>query len=93
MAACITAGIGNIASARQIKLTSVNTTVEGDIDLLGLLGLNDDVRNGYNAIRAKVQIEGDASAEKLAKIVEQSVARSAVFDMLKNGTDVEVSVA
>lgn len=93
LAACITAGIGNIASARQIKLTSVNTTVEGDIDLLGLLGLNDDVRNGYNNIRAKVQIEGDASAEKLAKVVEQSVARSAVFDMLKNGTNVEVTVA
>ncbi|MEO9826345.1 MAG: OsmC family protein [Paracoccaceae bacterium] len=93
LAACITAGIGNIASARQIKLTSVNTTVEGDIDLLGLLGLNENVRNGYNGIRAKVQIEGDAPAEKLAMIVEQSVARSAVFDMLKNGTDVQVNVA
>ena len=93
LAACITAGIGNIASARQIKLTSVHTTVEGDIDLLGLLGLNDEVRNGFNGIRAKVQIEGDAPAEKLAQVVEQSVARSAVFDMLKNGTDVEVSLA
>ena len=93
LAACITAGIGNIASARQIKLTSVQTTVEGDIDLLGLLGLNDEVRNGYNAIRAKVKIEGDAPAEKLAKVVEQSIARSAVFDMLKNGTDVSVEVA
>ncbi len=93
LAACITAGICNIASARQIKLTSVDTTIEGDIDLLGLLGLNDGVRNGFNTIRAKVQIEGDAPAEKLARIVEQSVARSAVFDMLKNGTDVEVSIA
>ncbi len=93
LAACITAGIGNIASARQVKLTSVKTTVEGDINLLGLLGLNAEVRNGYNAIRATVKIEGDAPAEKLAKIVEQSVARSAVFDMLKNGTDVRVNVA
>ena len=67
--------------------------MEGDIDLLGLLGLSEDVRNGYNAIRAKVAIEGDADAEKLAKIVHQSVARSAVFDMLKNGTDVQVEVA
>ena len=93
LAACITAGIGNIASVRQVKLTSVKTTVQGDIDLLGLLGLSEDVRNGYNAIRAKVAIEGDADAEKLAKIVHQSVARSAVFDMLKNGTDVQVEVA
>jgi uncharacterized OsmC-like protein len=93
LAACITAGIGNIASARQIPLRSVKTTVEGDIDLQGLLGLSDEVRNGYQAIRAKVEIDGDAPAEKLAKVVEQSVARSAVFDMLKNGTSVEVSVA
>lgn len=93
LAACITAGIGNIASVRQVKLTSVKTTIEGDIDLLGLLGLSEQVRNGYNAIRAKVAIEGDADAEKLAQIVHQSVARSAVFDMLKNGTNVQVEVA
>jgi len=93
LASCITAGIGNIASARQIELTSVETSIEGDIDLLGLLGLNDQVRNGYDAIRVKVAIKGDAPAEKLAKVVEQSVARSAVFDMLKNGTDVQVDVA
>ncbi|MCG6882780.1 MAG: OsmC family protein [Silicimonas sp.] len=93
LAACITAGIGNIASARQVKLTSVKTTVEGDIDLLGMLGLNSETRNGYNEIRATVAIEGDADAEKLAKIVQQSVARSAAFDMLKNGTNVQVEVA
>ncbi|MBF9033220.1 OsmC family peroxiredoxin [Rhodobacterales bacterium HKCCE2091] len=93
LAACITAGIGNIASARQIRLTSVRTSVEGDINLLGMLGLNDQVRNGYGAIRARVEIAGDASAEKLAQVVEQSVARSAVFDMLKNGTAVSVEVA
>ncbi len=93
LAACITAGIGNIASARQIKLTSVKTSVEGDIDLQGLLGLDPEVRNGFGAIRADVWIEGDASAEKLEMIVQQSVARSAVFDMLKNGTEVDVNVA
>lgn len=92
LAACITAGVGNIASARQIKIDSVTTTVEGDIDLQGLLGLNDDVRNGFGAIRAKVEIKGDASSEKLQRVVEQSIARSAVFDMLKNGTNVDVSV-
>lgn len=92
LAACITAGIGNIASARQIKLGSVETRVEGDIDLQGLLGLSEKVRNGYNAIRVKVAIAGDADAEKLAKVVQQSVARSAVFDMLKNGTNVQVEV-
>ncbi len=93
LAACITAGIANIASARQITLNAVNVNVEGDIDLQGLLGLDNDVRNGFQKIRATVEIDGDAEAEKLAKVVQQSIARSAVFDMLKNGTDVTVEMA
>lgn len=93
LAACLTAGIGNIASARQITLYSVETTVEGDMDMQGLLGLNDAVRNGFGAIRASVKIKGDAPAEKLEKIVQQSIARSAVFDVLTNGVKVDVATA
>lgn len=92
LSACITAGIGNIASARQIKLESVETTVEGDINLLGILGLSDEVRNGYNGIRATFRIKGDATAEKLRQIVEQSVARSAVYDVLTNGVPVSIDI-
>ena len=85
--------IGNIASARQIELTSVETTVEGDIDMQGILGLNDNVRNGYNGIRASFKIAGNATAEKLHQIVEQSMARSAVLDVLTNGVKVDVDIA
>lgn len=92
LAACITAGIGNIAAARGIGLTRVESTVTGDIDLLGLLGLDRAVRNGYQAIEVRVRIEGDAEAADLAAVVERSVARSAVFDVLTNGTTVKVSV-
>ena len=93
LAACLTAGIGNIASARQIELHSVESEVEGDADLRGILGLSDDVRNGFSAIRATFRISGNADADTLRKIVEQSVARSAVLDMLRNGTNVDVRVA
>lgn len=93
LAACLTAGIGNIASVRQIDLKSVAVTVEGDVDLRGLLGLDENVRNGFQNIRARVAISGNASAEALERVVEQSIARSAVFDMLKNGTQVDVTVA
>lgn len=93
LAACLTAGIGNIASARQITLHSVESTVEGDIDLQGLLGLNDNVRNGFGKIRASFKVMGDAPAEKLEQIVQQSVARSAVFDVLTNGVSVDIDVA
>jgi len=93
IAACITAGIGNIASARGIDLERVSSTVEGDIDILGLLGMDDSVRNGYEGIRLTFEIEGDAGADELAEVVQRSVARSAVYDVLTNGVPVTVEVA
>lgn len=92
LAACLTAGIANIAAARGITLTEVESTVEGDIDLQGLLGLSPDVRNGYQRIRASFKIRGDAPPEKLRAILEQSRARSAVFDVLTNGVPVDLVV-
>jgi uncharacterized OsmC-like protein len=92
LAACITAGIGNVASARGIKLTRVQSEVRGDVDLVGLLGIDTTVRNGYQGIDIRIEIEGDADAEDLRKVVERSVARSAVYDVLTNGTKVSVGV-
>lgn len=92
LAACITAGIGNVAAARGIELTKVQSEVRGDIDLVGLLGIDTTVRNGYQGIEVRIEIEGDAAAEDLRKIVERSVARSAVYDVLTNGTKVSVEV-
>lgn len=92
LASCITAGVANIAAARRVTLASVESRVEGDIDLQGILGLSDTVRNGYQRIRVNVTIAGDAPPEKLRQIVEQSRARSAVFDVLTNGVPVDVSV-
>jgi uncharacterized OsmC-like protein len=91
IAACITSGIGNIAAARGVKLTEVESTVEGDINLLGILGLSSEVRNGYEQIRVNFRIKGDAPPDKLQEIVAQSKARSAVFDVLTNGTVVKIS--
>jgi uncharacterized OsmC-like protein len=71
----------------------VEATVEGDIDLRGILGLSKDVRNGYEGIRAHFTIAGDAPKEKLEEIVAQARARSAVFDVLTNGVPVSIGVA
>jgi uncharacterized OsmC-like protein len=92
LTSCLTAGIGNIASARGIKLTKVESTVEGNIDLRGILGLSDEVRNGYRDIRVTFKVEGDAPPEQLQEVVEQSRARSAVFDIVTNGVPVEICV-
>jgi uncharacterized OsmC-like protein len=92
LGACLTSGIANIAAARGVKLTEVESTIEGTIDLQGILGLSDQVRNGYQGIRATFTIKGDAPAEKLREIVEQSRARSAVFDVITNPVPVEIAV-
>lgn len=92
LAGCLTAGIGNIAAVRGVTLHEVEATVEGDIDLQGILGLSDEVRNGYQGIRVSFRISGDASEEKLREIVEQSRKRSAVFDVLTNGVPVTLEV-
>jgi uncharacterized OsmC-like protein len=92
LAACLTAGLANIAAARKVKLTEVRSTVTGDIDLNGILGLDADVRNGYQQITVRFAIKGDAPAEKLGELLEQSRARSAVYDVITNGVPVTVEV-
>jgi uncharacterized OsmC-like protein len=92
LAACLTAGLANIAAARRVRLTEVRSTVTGDIDLNGILGLDPQVRNGYQQITVRFTIKGDAPAEKLREIVEQSRARSAVYDVVTNQVPVTIEV-
>ena len=92
IAACLTSGLANIAAARGVRLDRVVSTVEGDIDLMGILGLSAEVRNGYRQIRVNFEVEGDASPEELVALLEQSRRRSAVYDVLVNGTDIVLDV-
>jgi uncharacterized OsmC-like protein len=92
LAACLTTTLVYVAAARNVRLTSVESTLEGDIDVRGCLGLSDEVRNGFNQIRVSFKVQGDAPAEKLREVVERAQARSAVFDMVTHGVPVEVGV-
>ena len=92
LAACLTAGLANIAAARKVKLTEVRSTVTGDIDLNGILGLNPAVRNGYQQITVRFTIKGDAPAEKLRELLDQSRARSAVYDVITNQVPVTIEL-
>jgi uncharacterized OsmC-like protein len=92
LATCLTAGLANIAAARGIRLTEVHSTVSGDIDLNGILGLNPDVRNGYEKITVRFTVKGDAPADKLRELVEQSRTRSAVLDVITNQVPVTIEV-
>jgi uncharacterized OsmC-like protein len=92
LAACLTAGLANIAAARKVRLTEVRSTVTGDIDLNGILGLDPEVRNGYQQLTVRFTVKGDAPAHKLRELVEQSRARSAVYDVITNRVPVTIQV-
>ena len=92
LGACLMAGVANIASARGVNLTRVEASLEGDLDVQGILGISKDVRNGYEQVRVVFLVEGDAPSETMREIVEQSRARSAVYDVLTNGVDVTIDV-
>ena len=93
LAGCLTAGIASVAQNRGIQLNAVTATVEGDMDLQGILGIDEDVRNGFGTIRVNFAIDADASAEDIRALVAQSQKRSAVFDLITNPTHVFVNVA
>jgi uncharacterized OsmC-like protein len=92
LAACLTTSLVYVAAARGVRLTEVESTLEGDIDVRGCLGLDDDYRNGFERIRVSFKVAGDAPPEKLREVVERAQKRSAVFDMVTNGVDVSVEV-
>lgn len=92
LAGCLTAGVASVAQNRGIQLNSVEATIEGDMDLAGILGIDDDVRNGFGAIRVHFKVDADASEEDIAALVAQSQKRSAVFDVITNPTNVFVTV-
>ena len=93
LAGCLTAGIASVATHRGIKLHSVNATVEADMDLQGILGIDADVRNGFGGITVRYEIDADATKPEIEAVVAQSQKRSAVFDIVTNPTNVTVKVA
>lgn len=92
LASCLTAGVASVAQLREIQLRSVTANLEGDMDLQGILGIDSDVRNGFDNIKVSFDIDADATPEEIEALVAQSQKRSAVFDLLTNPTNVTVEV-
>jgi uncharacterized OsmC-like protein len=91
LAGCLSAGIASVAQNRNIQLRSVKAMLEAGMDLQGILGIDDNVRNGFDGIKVHYEIDADATEEEIAALVAQSQKRSAVFDILTNPTDVTVT--
>ncbi|HSN70966.1 MAG TPA: OsmC family protein [Steroidobacteraceae bacterium] len=92
LASCLTAGVASVAQNRGIQLRSVTATLEAGMDLQGILGIDAEVRNGFDGIKVIFDIDADASREEIAALVAQSQRRSAVFDIVTNPTNVAVEV-
>jgi|SRR4051812_13074579 uncharacterized OsmC-like protein len=92
LASCLTAGVAAVAQHRGIQLRSVTATVEGGMNIQGILGIDRDVRNGFEGIKVHFDIDADATADEIKALVAQSQKRSAVFDIVTNPTNVAVSV-
>src|SRR6187401_3216403 len=93
LASCLTAGVASVAQNRGVQLRSVEAKLEGTMDLQGILGIDRDVRNGYDDIKVTFHIDADAPKKEIEAIVAQSQKRSAVYDVLTNPTNVTVAVA
>ena len=93
LSGCLTAGVATVASRRNVELRSVKATLEARMDIQGILGLDPEIRNGFEDVRVHFEIDADASAEDIEAIVAQSQKRSAVFDILANPTNVSVQVS
>jgi uncharacterized OsmC-like protein len=92
LASCLTAGVAAVAQRREIQLRSVTATLEGGMDIQGILGIDSDVRNGFDGIKVTFDIDADATKDEIKAIVAQSQKRSAVFDVVTNPTNVTVEV-
>jgi len=93
LASCLTAGVATVATNRGVQLRSVTAVVQGGMDIQGILGIDADIRNGFDRIDVRYEIDADASRADLEAIVAQSQKRSAVFDVVTNPTTVQVTVA
>jgi uncharacterized OsmC-like protein len=92
LASCLTAGVAAVAQNREIQLNSVSATLEGEMDVRGILGIDADVRNGFDGIKVTYHIDADASPDDIKSLVAQSQKRSAVYDIISNPTNITVEV-
>ena len=93
LAGCLTTSLVYHAAAKGIKIDTVESILEGDLDLRGFLGLSDKIRNGYNNVRVTFNIKANAPEETLKALVDLAQKRSPVFDIVTHPVPVAVQLA
>lgn len=93
LASCVTTAMVVHAAARGIQINRLSSKIEGDINLLGFLGLDENVRNGYEAIRMIFDIDADVPREELEEVVRLGPSYSPVYDVVSRSLPVTVELA
>ena len=91
LAACVSGTIVYHAAARGIALDGLETTIDGDLDLHGFLGLDSSVRPGYDQIRVTITATGDFDDNQFAELASL-VRYSPVRDIVSNPVPVAIDV-
>jgi uncharacterized OsmC-like protein len=89
---CLTTTLIYHAAAQGIKIEEVESTLSGDLDIQGLLGMSEKVRNGYEKIKVAFKVKSDAPEDKIKELVDLAQKRSPVFDIISHPTPIEVSL-
>jgi len=92
LSGCMTTTMALHAAARGIEIESIESKFEGDIDVQGFLGLNENIRKGYEQIRVTFDIKGDLTNKQKQELIVYG-QNSPVFDVVANGTNVRVGLA
>jgi uncharacterized OsmC-like protein len=92
LAACMTTTIVFEATAAGVEIEEIESSLEGELDLRGSLGLDDGIRNGFENIRVNFKIKADAPKEKLEELFKLAEAHSSVFDIISNPVPVSMKM-
>jgi len=90
LAGCVTTTFVLHAAARGIRIEEMSTELDGDIDLHGLLGLNEAVTPGYEQIRIRMRVKADCPDQELDDLITYAQAHSPVCNTVCRPVPVRV---
>ena len=85
LASCLTSTLVYHAAVQGIEIESIESSLEGDLDVRGMLGLSEESRKAYNAVRVRMRVKAAADADTLRELAMYSP----VYDMISTSLPVE----
>src|ERR1700751_3265513 len=93
LVACAGVTLKAVSTALDVPLRSGTVAAEGDLDFRGTLGVAKDAPVGFRAIRLTFTVDTDAPQEKLDQVLKLTERYCVVYQTIRNGPPVEISLA